>query len=239
MVNILDNIRTELYADGANLDEIKQLSSNDLIKGFTTNPSLMRKSGIDDYEKFSKEVIKIVAPKSISLEVFADELDEMKIQAEKISTWGGNVYVKIPIQNTKKQLTNDLVGFLNKKKIKLNVTAIFTIEQIEGLINKINNETPIIFSIFAGRIADAGIDPITIMKKSVDLCKDYKNVKILWASPREVYNIIQANDCGVHILTATNDILKKTTLFGKDLNQYSLETVEMFYKDALASKYKI
>ena len=118
MVNILDNIRTELYADGANLDEIKQLSSNDLIKGFTTNPSLMRKSGVDDYEKFSKEVIKIVAPKSISLEVFADKLDEMKIQAEKISTWGENVYVKIPIQNTKKQLTNDLVGFLNKKKIK-------------------------------------------------------------------------------------------------------------------------
>ena len=185
MVNVLKNINTELYADGANLDEIKKLASNNLIKGFTTNPSLMRKSGVEDYEKFSKEAIKIVTPKPISLEVFADDLNEMKIQAEKISTWGENVYVKIPVLNTKKQLTYDLVGLLNKKKIKLNVTAIFTIEQIEGLIEKINDETSIIFSIFAGRIADAGIDPITIMKKSVKLCDNYKNVKILWASPRK------------------------------------------------------
>ncbi len=233
------NIKTELYADGANIEDIKKLSSNPLVKGFTTNPSLMKKSGVKDYEKFSKEVITIVSPKPISLEVFADEIEEMENQARKIATWGDNVFVKIPIQNTKGMSTSKLIEKLNKDNIKLNVTAIFTLEQIEGLISLIDNVTPIIFSIFAGRIADTGIDPLNIMKKSVQLSEKHKNVKILWASPREVFNIIQADQIGVHILTATKDILEKTKLFGKDLDQYSLETVETFYKDALVSGYKI
>lgn len=233
------NIKTELYADGANIEDIKKLSSNPLVKGFTTNPTLMKKSGVKDYERFSKEVISIVSPKPISLEVFADKIEEMENQARKISTWGDNVFVKIPIQNTKGMSTSKLVEKLNKDNIKLNVTAIFTLEQIEGLIPLIDNVTPIIFSIFAGRVADTGIDPMNIMKNSLKLSEKHKNVKILWASPREVFNIIQANQIGVHILTATKDILEKTNLFGKDLDQYSLETVEMFYNDALLSGYKI
>ena len=238
MVNI-NNFKIKLFADGANIEDIKTLNNNPLIKGFTTNPTLMKKSGITNYEKFSKEVIDIVNPKSISLEVFADDLDEMELQARKIAQWGKNVYVKIPIQNTKGISTSGLVSKLSNDGIKINVTAIFTLDQINDLFKKVDKNTQIIFSIFAGRIADAGVDPEDIMKKSVELCKAFKNIEILWASPREVFNIVQAEKCGVHILTATKDILDKTKSFGKDLNKFSLETVEMFYNDAIESQFRI
>jgi len=238
MVDI-NKFKIKLFADGANIEDIKNLNSNPLIKGFTTNPTLMKKSGITDYEKFSREVIDIVNPKSISLEVFADEIEEMEMQARKIAQWGNNVYVKIPIQNTKGISTSDLVSKLSKDGIKINVTAIFTLDQINDLFKKVDKKTEIIFSIFAGRIADAGIDPEEIIKKSVEICKDYKNIEILWASPREVFNIVQAEKCGVHILTATKDILNKTKSFGKNLDKFSLETVEMFYNDAKESKFQI
>jgi transaldolase len=199
----------------------------------------MRKAGIEDYEKFSKQVINLVKPKSISLEVFADDLPSMKEQAEKISLWGKNVYVKIPIQNTKGEITTSLINELNKKNISLNITAVFTISQVRAVLKNIDKETSVIISIFAGRIADTGLDPEKIIKESIKISKKFPNVEILWASPREVLNIVQAEKLGTHILTATPDILSKIKNFNKKLNSFSLETVKMFYDDAVKSKYKI
>jgi transaldolase len=238
MVNI-NKFKIKLFADGADLEDIKKLNKNSLIKGFTTNPTLMRKAGIEDYEKFSKQVINLVKPKSISLEVFADDLPSMKEQAEKISRWGKNVYVKIPIQNTKGKITTSLINELNKKNISLNITAVFTISQVRAVLKNIDKKTSVIISIFAGRIADTGLDPEEIIKESIKISKKFPNVEILWASPREVLNIVQAEKLGTHILTATPDILSKIKNFNKDLNSFSLETVKMFYEDAVKSKYKI
>lgn len=238
MVNI-KKFKIKLFADGANIKDIKKLNKNSLIKGFTTNPSLMRKSGIHNYEKFSKQVINIVKPKSISLEVFADDFKNMEKQAEKISKWGKNVYVKIPIQNSKGKSSAPLIKSLNSKDILLNVTAVFTLAQVKLILKNINKKTPVIISIFSGRIADTGVDPEHIIKESIKLSKKFSNVQILWASPREVFNIIQAEKLGTHILTATPDILSKIKNFNKNLNTFSIETVKMFYKDALKSKFKI
>jgi len=238
MVSI-NKFKIKLFADGADLEDIKKLNKNSLIKGFTTNPTLMRKAGIEDYEKFSKQVINLVKPKSISLEVFADDLPSMKEQAEKISRWGKNVYVKIPIQNTKGEITTSLINELNKKNISLNITAVFTISQVRAVLKNIDKKTSVIISIFAGRIADTGLDPEKIIKESIKISKKFPNVEILWASPREVLNIVQAEKLGTHILTATTDILSKIKNFNKDLNSFSLETVKMFYEDAVKSKYKI
>ena len=240
MVNI-NKFKIKLFADGANIEDIKNLNSNPLIKGFTTNPTLMKKSGITDYEKFSREVIDIVNPKSISLEVFADEIEEMEMQARKIAQWGNNVYVKIPIQNTKGISTSDLVSKLSKDGIKINVTAIFTLDQINDLFKKVDKKTEIIFSIFAGRIADAGVNPDNTFIKARQLIEKYKKYKfkLLWASVREVFNIYQAENVGADIITVTGDILKKVNLRGKDLNDYSIETVRMFYEDALKGNLKI
>jgi transaldolase len=238
MVDI-NKFKIKLFADGANFEDIKKLNKNPLIKGFTTNPTLMRKAGIEDYEKFSKQVINLVKPKSISLEVFADDLSSMKEQAEKISRWGKNVYVKIPIQNTKGEITTSLINELNKKNISLNITAVFTISQVRAVLKNIDKKTSVIISIFAGRIADTGLDPEEIIKESIKISKKFPNVEILWASPREVLNIVQAEKLGTHILTATPDILSKIKNFNKDLNSFSLETVKMFYEDAVKSKYKI
>lgn len=238
MVNI-KKFKIKLFADGANFEDIKKLNKNPLIKGFTTNPTLMRKAGIEDYEKFSKQVINLVMPKSISLEVFADDLPNMKKQAEKISQWGKNVYVKIPIQNTKGKITTSLISELNKKNIPLNITAVFTINQVRAVLKNINKKTSVIISIFAGRIADTGLDPEKIIRESIKISKKFPNVEILWASPREALNIVQAEKLGTHILTATPDILSKIKNFNKKLNSFSLETVKMFYDDAVKSKYKI
>ncbi len=235
----MKKIKIEIYADGADILEIKKLSRIKYIKGFTTNPSLMRKSGIKNYEKFCKNALKISGNKPISFEVFSDELNEIKNQALKISSWSKNVYVKIPITNTKKISTNNIINELNNKNVKLNITAIFTRKQIDGVLKNINKKTPCILSIFAGRIADAGFDPEKIINYAVKKCKKFKNVKILWASTREIYNIFQATKLKCHIITVPNDILNKLNIIGKNLDQYSLETVKSFYNDAKKSGYKI
>lgn len=236
MVN-LRNI--SIFADGADIRTIKNSLNNKLISGFTTNPSLMRKSGIKDYEKFSKKVSKLVYPKSISLEVFSDDLNEMYNQAKIISSWNKNIFIKIPIVNTKGVSTNKIIEKLSDEKVNLNITAIFTINQIRSVLRVLNKKSSTILSIFAGRIADSGRDPKIIIKKCVKICKKHKNIKILWASTREVYNIIEASNSGCHIITASEDIINKIKNFNKDLDIFSKETVQMFYKDAKASGYKI
>jgi len=230
--------RIKIYADGADYSDFVNLNKSKIIKGFTTNPSLMRKSGVKNYEKFAKKLIKVIK-KPISFEVFSDELDEMYIQAKKISSWGNNVYVKIPIVNSKGVSTIRLIKKLNLEKIKLNITAVFTFNQVNKIINILNYQTPSIISIFAGRIADTGIDPINILKRSIKLKKNNKNIKILWASTREVLNIYQAENINCDIITVPIGIIKKLNLYKKNLKKYSIETAKDFYLDGLKSKYKI
>tara|TARA_B100000945_G_scaffold278197_1_gene243840 strand:+ start:234 stop:938 length:705 start_codon:yes stop_codon:yes gene_type:complete len=230
--------RIKIYADGADYYDFVTLNKSKIIKGFTTNPSLMRKSGVKNYEKFAKKLIKVIK-KPISFEVFSDELDEMYIQAKKISSWGNNVYVKIPIVNSKGVSTIRLIKKLNLEKIKLNITAVFTFNQVNKIINILNSKTPSIISIFAGRIADTGIDPINILKRSIKLKKNNKNIKILWASTREVLNIYQAENINCDIITVPIGIIKKLNLYKKNLKKYSIETAKDFYLDGLKSKYKI
>ena len=236
---MLGNLKIKIFADGADLESIKNLCQNSLIKGFTTNPSLMKKKGITDYKKFALNVLEITNDKPVSFEIFADDLEEMEHQANEIATWGNNVNVKIPVTNTQGKSTVDLIAKLSEKKIICNVTAILTLDQLRNVVDVLNPDTYAILSIFAGRIADSGIDPIDIIKKSVNLSKKYPNVKILWASPREVINIFQANEAGCHIITVAKDIIDKFENLGKNLEEYSLDTVKMFYKDALKSKFKI
>ncbi len=234
-----NNLNIKLFADGAGLDQIKLLNELDYISGFTTNPSLIRQAGIEDYESFAKTLLSYVPEKSVSFEVFADEIGTMKKQAFKIASWGENVAVKIPITNTKGEKTNELIGELTKEGITCNITAIFTIDQMNPVLEKIDKEASIIFSIFAGRIADAGNDPEAPIREAISLVKEIPKAEVLWASSRELYNILQAINCGCHIITVGHDLLKKIDTFGKDLDQYSLETVKMFYQDALKSNYKI
>ncbi len=235
----IENLKIKIFADGADIESIKKLDSNPIIKGFTTNPSLMKKAGIRDYKNFSQEVLKMVGSKPVSLEVFSDELSEMEKQANEIASWGENVFVKIPITNSKNEKTLDLIKNLSNNKIKCNVTAIMTIAQVEEVYKMINEETESIISVFAGRIADTGIDPVETMKKSISICKDKKNIEILWASTREIINIFQADKIGTHIITVPHEILKKLSGIGKELNQLSLETVKMFLSDATNAGYKI
>ena len=199
----------------------------------------MRVSGITDYKKFAHEALEIIEGSPISFEVFSDDLDEMYNQAKKISSWGRNISVKIPITNTKGQSTTSLVKSLNEEKIVCNVTAMFTLKQVEDICSVINLDTEVILSIFAGRIADTGLDPIPIMKKAVKYVSSNKNIKILWASPREALNIVQANEVGCSIITVTEDLLKKTSSFNKNLDKFSIETVAMFYNDAKKSGFDI
>lgn len=236
MVNLK---KISIFADGADIDSIKNSLKNKIISGFTTNPTLMRKSRIRDYEKFSKIAAKLVYPKSISLEVFSDDLNEMYKQAKIISSWRGNIFVKIPIVNTKGISTNKIIKKLSDERVNLNITAIFTLKQINSVMKMLNKKSNTILSIFAGRIADSGRDPKIIIKNSVRICKKYKNIKILWASTREPYNIVEAANSGCHIITASDDIISKIKNFNKDLNIYSKETVQMFYNDAKSSGYKI
>ena len=231
--------KIEIFADGADIKSIKSQLKNKLIKGFTTNPSLMRKSGIKDYEKFCKRVAKLVYPKPISIEVFSDDLNEMYNQAKTISSWNKNIFVKIPITNSKGVSANKIIKKLSNEKINMNITAIFTTKQVMSVFKILNKDSKTILSIFAGRIADSGRDPKITIKKSVKICKRYKKIKILWASTREVYNIIEAVDSGCHIITASNEIINKIKNFNKGLNNFSRETVQMFYNDAKFSGYKI
>ncbi len=232
-------IKIKIFQDGADKNQIIEASRDPLISGFTTNPSLMKKSGVKDYESFAKEVISKVTDKPISFEVFSDEINEMEKEARVIASWGGNTYIKIPIMNSEGISTCGLIKKLSDENFSLNITAIFTLEQVTEILKNINFNSKTILSIFAGRIADTGIDPIPLMTEAKKMIANNKNAELLWASPREVLNIFQAEECGCDIITATNDIIKKLDLFQKDLNEFSRETVEMFYKDAIEAGYKI
>lgn len=228
-----------IYADGANMKDILYFNSKKFIKGLTTNPTLMKKSGIKNYQKFALDVLKIVKKKPISFEVFSDHFKEMYRQAKIISSWGDNVFVKIPVTNTKGLSSYKLISKLSNEGIKLNVTAVLLQDQVNNIVKSLNKKTRSIISIFAGRIADTGRDPIPLVQKSVLLTKKYKNIQILWASTRESLNIFQAQKINCDIITVTTDILSKVNIFGYDLKKYSLDTVKMFYNDAAKAGYKI
>jgi len=230
----------KLFADGADYDDIIRLNEDDRIDGFTTNPTLLRKAGVENYEDFAKSVLKKIKYKPISFEVFDDSLDGMINQALYISKWGDNVYVKIPIMNTKGIITRDIIKYLSDKNVKINVTAIMTKEQVENVIPSINEHTEAIISVFAGRIANTFIDPLPLMINiSRYYTSDYKNIELLWASTRELINIKQAIDSGANIITVSPSILKNMDLIGKSLETYSLETVQMFYNDAKKAGYTL
>jgi transaldolase len=234
----LDKIK--IFADGASVTAIVAASSNPRIAGFTTNPTLMRKDGVSDYRAFAKEVLGHVKTQPISFEVFADEFAEMKRQALEIKTWGENVYVKIPITNTRRESAIPLVRELASSGVKLNVTAICTLEQVRETSNALAGGAPSVVSVFAGRIADTGRDPVPLMREALGICRAAdKKIELLWASPRELLNIVQAGEVGCDIITVTPDLLKKLELVGKDLADYSLETVQMFFRDAQAAGYKL
>tara|TARA_B100001250_G_scaffold414170_1_gene451039 strand:+ start:458 stop:1183 length:726 start_codon:yes stop_codon:yes gene_type:complete len=238
-MNNINQLKLKLFADGADLNSMLTLYNNPNIKGFTTNPTLMKKVGITDYEKFAKLVISSIPDRPVSFEVFADDLPNMLAQAKLISSWGSNVNVKIPVTNTKGEFTGPIIKELSESGVKLNITAIFTLEQVEEIAKNLSQETFAIISVFAGRIADSGIDPMPVMRKCVEILKVLPKAELLWASPRELLNIIQADEVGCHIITATPGILNKLDLLGKDLTEFSLETVKMFYNDATTAGYKI
>ena len=236
---MLNNLKIKIFADGADLENIKNLCKNPIIKGFTTNPSLMKKKGIVDYKNFALDVLKITENKPVSFEIFADDLIEMESQANEIASWGKNVNVKIPITNTKGESTVSLIEKLSNSKIVCNVTAILTLEQLKSVVQVLNSSVPTILSIFAGRIADTGVNPMTVMKKAVEIAKSKPMSNILWASTREVYNVFEAERAGCRIITVPHDIINKFSGIGKNLDQLSLETVKMFYEDAKQAGYKI
>ena len=233
------NLKVKLFADGADLAGMKEMAANPLIKGFTTNPTLMRKAGIADYKAFAREVLAAIPDRPVSFEVFADDFATMETQALEIASWGRHVNVKIPVTNTKGEFCGALVERLSKQGVQLNVTAVMTLDQVARITERLHAGTPAIVSVFAGRIADTGRDPVPLMKQAVEILRAKPKAELIWASPRELLNIYQADAVGCHIITATNDILKKLSLVGKDLDRYSLETVEMFYKDAKAAGYTI
>lgn len=232
-------LKTKIFADGAEKAGILELHNNPLISGFTTNPTLMRKAGIKDYKEFAQDILKSITDKPISFEVFSDDFNEMEKQALEIASWGNNVIVKIPITNTKSESSVNLISKLSAQGVKINATAMMTVEQVKSVIPGLSKGPGSYVSIFAGRIADAGIDPVPIMKEIMNLLKNYPNIELIWASPRELFNIVQANEIGCHIITVTNDILKKLPTLGKDLTEFSLDTVKMFFNDASAAGYTI
>lgn len=238
-MNDIKELKIKLFADGADIAGIKEIAANPLVKGFTTNPTLMRKAGIVDYKAFALEVLSVIGDRPISFEVFADDFAQMEAQAFEIASWGQNVNVKIPVTNTKGESSGALIERLSNAGVKLNVTALLTLEQVKVVIERLAPETPAIISVFAGRIADTGRDPVPIMAEAVRVMKTKPKAELIWASPRELLNVFQADSVGCHIITATNDILKKLALVNKDLSMYSLETVKMFYDDALRAGYSI
>tara|TARA_B100000900_G_C20361823_1_gene626670 strand:- start:48 stop:746 length:699 start_codon:yes stop_codon:yes gene_type:complete len=230
---------TEIFCDIADLPTIKKFTKKKIVKGFTTNPSLMRKAGANDYKTYSKKILKICKNKPISFEVFADNTKSMIEQGKEINTWGKNVYVKVPVVNSKNKFTGDVIKKLNSENIKLNITAVYTAKQTEKILKKINRKTKVIISIFAGRAGDSGKDPIPELAKSLKISKKFKNVKILWASVREPYNYLQAKQLGCHIITIPPSIIIKIENFGKSFNQLTQETVKLFLEDSKKSKFKI
>jgi len=229
----------KIFADGADINGMLEMYRAGFISGFTTNPTLMKKAGITDYEQFAKEVLRQISDRPLSFEVFSDDFKSMEEEAKKIGSWAQNVYIKIPITNTKGESSVPLIRKLSSNGYKLNITAILTLPQVENVIQCLTPEVGAYISVFAGRIADTGIDPMPIMKETVAMCRSVSKVESLWASTRELLNIFQAEACGVDIITVTNDILKKMSNIGKDLTQLSLETVNMFYNDAKSLGYKI
>ena len=235
----IEDLEIKIFSDGADKKEMLDMNSKTFINGFTTNPSLMKKTGIKDYEIFAKDILSSINEKPISFEVFSDDFDEMERQAIKIASWADNVYVKIPITNTKKQNSAKLIKRLSEKKIKLNITAIMTLDQVKTVVKVLDEKVPSIISVFAGRIADTGRDPIPIMKDCLNEMKINSNSELLWASSRELLNIIQADNLGCHIITVSKDIINKLELINLNLEEYSLDTVKTFYKDASQANFKI
>ena len=231
--------KTKIFCDIADSKTIKEFNTKQIVDGFTTNPSLMRKAGAKSYEKYSKLLLKICRTKPISLEVFADNFKEMEKQALKINSWGKNIYVKIPVINSKGMFTGSLIKKLNKKKIKLNITAVYTLAQVKKINNCLDNKTKSIISIFSGRMSDVGKDPMPILKKSIQITKNKKKVEILWASTREPYNYIQAKQIGCQIITMPPKIIEKVANFGKSFEQLTKDTVKAFLKDSKKSRFKI
>jgi len=229
----------KLYGDGATLSDFKRLYSEGVVTGFTTNPSLMRKAGVEDYEAFARELLSVIPDMPVSFEVIADEFDEMERQAMRLASWGPNVYVKVPITNTRRESSLPLIRRLSAQGVKVNVTAILTLEQVAGTVDALHPDTPAVISIFAGRIADTGVDPAPVMRAAVAMATRRPHAEVLWASIREVYNIYQADSCGCHIITATPELLKKLDMGGKNLDDLSAETVAMFDADARAAGYQL
>ena len=235
----LNELKIKIYADGADLEKISFFNNNPLIKGFTTNPTLMKKIGINNYEDFAKNILKIVKTKPISFEIFADDTDSIIEQAEYISSWASNIYVKVPVTNTKGYFLGTVIERLSKKGVKLNITAVFTNEQVEKIISVLDVDTPSVISIFSGRVADAGIDPVKHFIKCKQIIHSKSNIELLWASPRELFNIYHAEEAGADIITISEDLINKFKNIGKNLDDFSKETVGMFYNDALVAGYKL
>jgi transaldolase len=233
------SLSIKVFADGADIAGIRKLADDPLIAGITTNPTLMRKAGVEDYEAFAAELLDMVPDRPISFEVFSDDFAEMERQARKISAWAGNVYVKVPITNTEGASSLDLVRRLSHDGVKLNVTALMTALQVEGSAAALEGGAPAFVSVFAGRIADAGVDPEPIMVAALDTLRPLPGVELIWASPREILNIVQADRIGCHIITVTHDLLAKLHLLGRDLDQFSLDTVRMFHRDASTAGYTL
>ncbi|HLI14604.1 MAG TPA: transaldolase [Acidimicrobiales bacterium] len=232
-------LTTRLFADGADLEEILALARDERISGFTTNPTLMRKAGVADYAAFAAELLEHVRTKPVSFEVFADEPDEIRRQAKLISSWADNVYVKVPVTTTRGERLDELVRELSEGGVRVNVTAIFTLDQVRRITAAVRDGAPSYVSIFAGRIADAGVDPVPLVAEALEIMREAPRAECIWASPRELYNLVQANAVGCHIITMTNDLLRKLDCLGKPLEQFSLETVEMFHRDAAAAGYSL
>ncbi len=224
-------LKIQIFADGAEKQGMLEMYRNPLIKGFTTNPTLMRKAGINDYRAFAKEIVRAIPDRPISFEVFADEFAEMERQAMEIATWGQNIYVKVPVTNTRRETSYGLLKRLARNGVKMNVTALMTLEQVREVSQCLAGGPPAYISVFAGRVADTGRDPVPLMAAAVEVLRPDRNLELIWASPRELLNIFQADLIGCHIITVTNDVIKKLDLVGKDLDEYSLETVKMFFDD--------
>lgn len=236
---MLRDIQTRIFADGADLDGILALAEDPNIAGFTTNPTLMWKAGLTDYADFAQRLLERITEHPISFEVFADDADEMRRQARLIASWGENVYVKIPITTTSGESMAPLVRELSEDGVQVNVTAMFTTAQVEMITAAVKDGAPSYQSVFAGRIADAGVDPVPIMANAVEVMKEAPKSELIWASPREILNVVQADQVGCHIITVTHDLLKKLPLLGHDLDQYSLETVQMFHRDAITAGFTL
>ena len=235
----VDELKVKIFADGADKAGMLEMYAKPFVKGLTTNPTLMKKAGITDYRAFCKDILTSIKDKPLSFEVFSDDFAEMERQALEIASWGENVYVKIPVTNTKQQTCYTLVKKLADQKVKLNVTALMTLDQVRDVVASLNPSIPSYVSVFAGRVADTGVDPVPVMAKAVEMLKVAPAAELIWASPRELLNIFQADEIGCHVITVTNDILKKLSLVGYNLDEYSLDTVKMFYKDAVDAGFKL